>query len=304
MLRLVGLGRYQKRAILAVSDFLVLGLALWLAMSLRLGELYVAPSWELFLIFCAAPAIGVATFFQLGLYRLVTRYIGGQGAVLIPVAVGLSALVWALLVLLSGVQAPAPGLGRARAGVLVVPRSVVILYPILGAAFVWGTRQAAGWLLRSVGIEIPVRAREKVKNVLIYGAGTTGVQLLEALRRSGTYEPIGFIDMSPTLWGQYVAGLKVYRPERMAAIVQRHDVREVLLAMPKAKRRERQAALRQLEPLMVSVRTLPAIEDLAAGRVTVSDLRPVEAEDLLGRDPVPPNAALLARNIAGQVGAW
>ena len=124
--------------------------------------------------------------------------------------------------------------------------------------------------------------------MLIYGAGTTGVQLLEELRRAGTYEPIGFIDMSPTLWGQYVAGLKVYRPERLPAIVQRKDVREVLLALPMARRRERQAALRQLEPLMVSVRTLPAIEDLAAGRVTVSDLRPVEAEDLLGRDPVPP----------------
>ena len=97
-----------------------------------------------------------------------------------------------------------------------MPRSVVILYPILGSAFVWGTRQVAGWMLKSVGIEIPVRVREKVTNVLIYGAGTTGVQLLEELRRSGTYEPIGFIDMSPTLWGQYVAGLKVYRPERLA----------------------------------------------------------------------------------------
>ena len=104
LLRLIGLGRYQKRVILSISDFLVLGLALWLAMSVRLGELYVTPSWELFLVFCAAPAIGVATFFQLGLYRLVTRYISGQGAVLIPVAVGLSALFWALLVLLSGVQ--------------------------------------------------------------------------------------------------------------------------------------------------------------------------------------------------------
>ena len=298
LLRLVGLGRYRKRVILAVSDFLVLGLALWLAMSLRLGELYSAPSWELFLIFCAAPTIGVATFFQLGLYRLVTRYIGGQGAVLIPVAVGLSALVWALLVLLSGVQASGTLVSGAHApGVLVVPRSVVILYPILGSAFVWGTRQAAALMLKSIGIEIPLRDREKVTNVLIYGAGTTGVQLLEELRRSGTYEPIGFIDMSPTLWGMYVEGLKVYRPERLAAIVQRKDVREVLLAMPMAKRRERQAALRQLEPLMVNVRTLPAIEDLASGRVTVSDLRPVEAEDLLGRDPVPPNAALLARNI-------
>src|SRR5204863_9627604 len=68
--------------------------------------------------------------------------------------------------------------------------------------------------------------------------------------------------------------------------------------LPRARRQERRDALRQIESLMVAVRTLPAIEDLAAGRVTVSDLRPVEAEDLLGRDPVPPDAALLARYIA------
>jgi len=300
LLRLIGLGRYQKRVILAVSDFLALALALWLAMSARLGQLYVPPSWGLFLVFCAAPAIGVATFFQLGLYRLVTRYISGQGAVLIPIAVGLSALVWALFVLLSGVQTAGAVVVPGGQGVLVIPRSVVILYPILGSAFVWGTRQAAGFLLRSIGVELPTRSRENVKNVLIYGAGPTGVQLLEELRRSGTYEPIGFIDMSPTLWGMYVAGLKVYRPERLPAIVQRKDVREVLLAVPMGRRGERRAALRQLEPLSVSVRTLPAIEDLASGRVTVSDLRPVEAEDLLGRDPVPPNATLLARNIHGK----
>ena len=299
LLRLIGLGRYQKRVILAGSDFLVLALALWIAMSARLGELYLWPSWGLFFIFCAAPAIGVGTFFRLGLYRLVTRYISGQGAVLIPVAVGLSALVWALLVLLSGVQTSGTQAASAQS-VQVIPRSVIILYPILGSAFVWGTRQVGGFLLRSVGVELPVRSRENIKTVLIYGAGTTGVQLLDELRRSGTYEPIGFIDMSPTLWGMYVGGLKVYRPERLPSIVQRKDVREVLLALPMARRRERRAALRQLETLAVSVRTLPAIEDLASGRVTVSDLRPVGAEDLLGRDPVPPDATLLARNIQGK----
>jgi FlaA1/EpsC-like NDP-sugar epimerase len=120
------------------------------------------------------------------------------------------------------------------------------------------------------------------------------------LRRTSTYIPVGFVDPSPTLWGQRVADLKVYRPERMAGIIERRDVSEVLLAMPKAQRHERQAALKQLESLTVGVRTLPAMEDLAEGRVTVSDLRPVEAEDLLGRDPVPPNAALLSRNIEGK----
>jgi FlaA1/EpsC-like NDP-sugar epimerase len=296
ILRLVRLGRYPKRTILAINDLLVLSLALWLAMSLRLGEPYVAPSWELTFIFGAAPVIGVATFFQLGLYRLVTRYIGMRGGVLIMVAVALSTLLWALLVLLSGVQAT----GASSSGVQVVPRSVIVLYPLLGAAFVWGTRQAAGWLLGSAGVEIPVRMREKAKSVLIYGAGTTGVQLLDALRHTPNYVPVGFVDMSPTMWGQKIGGIKVFRPERMAGLIKRHDVEEVLLAMPKARRQDRQAALRQLEPLMVTVRTLPAIEDLAAGRVTVSDLRPVEAADLLGRDAVPPDPELLARNIEGK----
>ncbi len=301
LLWMVGLPRYPKRVILAICDFLMLGLALWVAMSLRLGGPYVPPSIELLTVLLAAPTIGVATFFQLGLYRLVTRYIGGQGALLIPVAVGLSALLWALLVLLSGIQGSGMQISGTRIpGVLVVPRSVVIFYPILGAAFVWGTRQVAGWLLKRAGIEISVRFREKTSNVLIYGAGATGVQLLEALRHAGNYVPIGFVDQSPTLWGQYVGGLKVFRPERLSGLVQRHDISEVLLAMPKARRRERQAALKQLEPLMVRVRTLPAIEDLAAGRVTVSDLRPVDAEDLLGRDPVPSDPELLARNIAGK----
>src|SRR5436190_19945504 len=65
--------RYPKRTILATADFFLLGFALWLAMSLRLGEPYWPPSWKLLLVCSAAPTIGVATFFQLGLYRLVTR---------------------------------------------------------------------------------------------------------------------------------------------------------------------------------------------------------------------------------------
>jgi FlaA1/EpsC-like NDP-sugar epimerase len=284
--RLIDLGRYQKRTILAIADVISLGLALWLSMSLRLGELYVAPTWPLTLIFCAAPVIGVGTFFRFGLYRLVTRFIGGDGAALILVAVCLSALIWSLLVLLSGVTG--------------VPRSVVVTYPILAAAFVWATRQAAGWLLKRAGIEPLSMVRENAMRVLIYGAGTTGVQLLQALRHAPNYVAVGFVDASPAIWGQYVSGLKVMRPDRLPSVIQHHDVKEVLLALPKARRRERQVALRQLEALGVAVRTLPAMEDLAAGRVTVSDLRPVEAEDLLGRDPVPPNGELMARNITAK----
>jgi UDP-N-acetylglucosamine 4,6-dehydratase len=284
--KLLHLGRYTKRAILVVADLIILSLSLWLAFSLRLGEPFVPGTLELFLLMWAAPPIGVATFFQLGVYRLVTRYIGGQGLMLIPVAIGLSTLFWSLIVLLSGVSG--------------VPRSVIILYPILATASIFGSRRLAVWLLAHAGVELSEQREGGARGVLIYGAGKTGAQLVEALRNSGNYTPIGFVDPSPTLWGMYVAGLKVYRPDRMASMIQRHDVCEVLLAIPSGHRRERQAALHQLESLKVGVRTLPAYEDVASGRVTVSDLRPVEAGDLLGRDPVPPNPELLAHNIKGK----
>jgi len=283
---LVGLGRYSKRVILATNDFILFNLALWLAMSVRLGEFFVPPSWTLFLVLGAAPFIGVATFFQLHVYRMVTRFIGWRGAILSTAAVGLSALYWGLLVYLSGIHS--------------VPRSVVLFYPILATALIWGSRQAAAGFLRGTGVELLSRTQERDRQVLIYGADTTGVQLLEALHSTGNCRPVAFIDPSATLRGQYVGGLKVYLPDRMPGLIQRFDVDEVVLAMPKARRHDRQAALRQLEALKVRVRTLPAIEDVAAGRFTVSDLRPVDAEDLLGREPVPPDAVLLERNIANK----
>ncbi len=283
---LVGLGRHEKRVILAVNDFLLFNLALWLAMSVRLGEPFFPTSWDLFIVLGAAPCIGVATFFQMDVYRLVTRFIGGRGVALTAAAVGLSGLYWGLLVYLSGVYS--------------VPRSVVLFYPVLATAFIWGSRQIAAGFLRSAGVAVPTRTEERASRVLIYGAETAGMQLLEALQGAGDCEAVAFIDPNPTLRGQYVGGLKVHPPDRLPGLIVRLDIDEVLLAMPKARRQERQAALRQLEGLMMRVRTLPAIEDMAAGRFTVSDLRPIETEDLLGRDPVPPDPALLARNIAGK----
>ena len=135
---LVRLGRHEKRTVLAVNDFILFNLALWLAMSVRLGEVFYPTTWSVFLILGAAPVIGVATFFQLNVYRMVTRFIGGRGAALTAAAVGLSGLYWGLLVYLSGVYS--------------VPRSVVLIYPFLATAFIWCSRQAAASCLRSAGI--------------------------------------------------------------------------------------------------------------------------------------------------------
>jgi FlaA1/EpsC-like NDP-sugar epimerase len=286
--RLVDLPRRPKRALLVLNDLALLSLALWLALSLRLSTFYWPASLELSAVLAAAPLIGVATFYRMSLYRMVTRFIGGRGSTRIFVAVGLATMLWALLVLMSG---------QAMAG---VPRSVVLIYGVLSALLVWASRQIAGFLLKGLPNVTLASFDHERKPVAIYGAGTLGIQLAEALRGTNAYQPVGFIDETRSLWGQNIAGLKVYRPAKIAKLVERDGVREVMLAMPEATRRQRREIIRELTRHRVLVKTLPAMEDVAAGRVSVSDLRALDVDDLLGRDPVPPDVGLLERNVRGK----
>lgn len=286
---LVGRNRYQKRAILMAADAVLFYAALWLAMAVRYGELYVPPTWQLLLLLCAAPAIAIAVFFRFGLYRVVTRYFSVDTILVIFSASVIAGLLWALAVLLSG-----------QSG---IPRSVVLIYPLMAALLVWSMRATAQILLGHTKELDPHRSARQAcdaKRVVIYGAETTGVQLLEALRLSGDYAAVGFVDPDPSLWRQQVSGLKVHAPDRLHRLIKEHNVKEVLLAMPRAQRRERREALHRLERLPVAVRTLPAIEDLASGRIAVGDLRDIDPQDLLGREAVPSNPELLARNIKGK----
>ena len=157
-----------------------------------------------------------------------------------------------------------------------------------------------GWTLRSVGYELSERDPAKLKPVVIYGAASAGVALVEALWKSGQYRPVGFVDQSNSLWGQYVAGFRVSRPDQLGGLLQKEQAEEILIALPEADRRERAELLRQLQAFPVRVKMLPALEDIASGRVTVNDLRPVSGDDLLGRRAVPPDPSLLARDTRGK----
>ena len=152
---LVELDRYPKRAILAVNDFVLFNAALWLALSFRLGEAFVPATWQMLFVLAAAPFLGIATFFQLRVYRMVTRFIGSRGFTLTAGAVGLSALYWGVLVYFSGIYS--------------VPRSVVVLYPVLATVLIWTSRQIAASLLKGAGVEIPTRLPGRDRSVLIYG---------------------------------------------------------------------------------------------------------------------------------------
>ncbi len=284
-LRLVGLGRYEKRALLVACDLVVLYASLWVAFALRYGVGYRPESWKFAALTAMVPLLGVAALGQFGVYRMVTRFIGGHAIRRIATSLLLSVLLWALLIIMSGL--------------LGTPRTAMIIYWVFGSCGTLLVRQAAAWLLIVEGGTPLAGERERVP-VLVWGAGPVGLQLTDALAHSDRYRTCGFVDMNASLWNQFVGGYKVYRPDRLASLIERQGIKEVLLAIPHATRQERAEVLHHLEQLSVAVKTLPRLEDIASGRVTVSNLRPVEAEDLLGRDPVPADPELLARCVRGK----
>lgn len=279
--------RYHKRVALLVADFIILSTALWVPLSVRFGVLYVPPTGVALALVLAAPLITIATLWHFNVYRVVTRFVGYRGATQIVLAVGLSTLIWALLVFMSGQNG--------------IPRSVIIPFGLTGALLVIATRYAIKAILNSA--DIPT-AREfsgvPPKPTLIYGAGRMGVELLKTVRRARDRDIVAFIDSSPTLWRQYAVGVKIYPPHRLAGLIASESVCEVLVALPGSQKQERREVLKQLEQLPVSVKVLPAYEDFTSGHVGVSSLRDVDVNDLLGREPVMPRSELLARNTRGK----
>jgi UDP-N-acetylglucosamine 4,6-dehydratase len=279
--------RWFKRTLLIVNDLAMLAFGLWLAYTLRLSRLYAPPSLDKWMLFVAAPIIGVIVFYMRGLYKLVTRFIGPEGTTRIYTAVIIATVLWAVLVLMAGVKDH--------------PRSVIVIYGLIAVGLIRLSRQWAGAALLKLAPEHKGVSFDERKRVIIYGAGNIGIQLLRSLNETGNYKTVAFIDSNPSLSGQMVHGIKVLRPEKIAKTIAEQNVKEVLLATPSALRSERRLAIRLLESYPVVVKTLPALEEIASGRVEVSDLRPIDVEDLLGRDPVTPDLDLLTANVHGKV---
>jgi FlaA1/EpsC-like NDP-sugar epimerase len=280
------LPRYPKRALLAINDSVIMLASLWLGFSIRYGYFYWPTSLDMVLVLALAPVIGVLTLFWFRMYRHVTRYMSGRSIPRIAGAMSLTTLMWAFIVLMSGVAG--------------VPRLALVLFMTLSTFGIWGSRQFGGWLLRSTGSPIPAQADDRRIPVVIYGANETAVSMARAMEKSDRYLPDSFVDRNPTLWGQVVGGYKVYRPSKLEALIARNNIKEVLITLPDATRAERASVLREVEPLGIVVRTLPGLGEVAAGKASGSQFRAVEANDLLGRDPVPPNIDLMRQSVTGK----
>jgi FlaA1/EpsC-like NDP-sugar epimerase len=270
--------RTVKRLVVLAMDVALSLLATWLAFSLRLDTLH-WPEGLQWRVYALAPLLAIPVFIRLGLYRAIFRYTGQAALMTTAKAV----LIYGGLLL----------------GVLLwvrwenVPRSLGVLQPLIFLLLVGGSRALARFWLAGLG-----RAAAGPERFLIYGAGMAGAQTAAALGMGGQYALLAFADDDPAKVGRSINGVQVHAGAEVPELVRKLGVTDILLALPSITRERRNRIIENLRHLPVHIRTLPGMADLTSGRVTVQDFRELDIEDLLGRDPVPPDAELLARDLA------
>ncbi|MDD2723481.1 MAG: nucleoside-diphosphate sugar epimerase/dehydratase [Methylovulum sp.] len=283
------LSRPKKIGILIATDVLFSVLALWLAFSLRWGVWY-APRGEEWYLFVAAPFIAVPIFIRLGLYRAIVRYIEMRALWTIFQATTLYALVFAFVIYQSSIP--------------VIPRTVAPLNGLLMMLLVGSSRFFARWWLSDNYSSLSGTRNTALcskKNVIIYGAGSAGIQLAAALTHGREYNPVAFIDDNHLLHKQKINGVKIYSLSLLAYVIKRYQISDILLAMPSVSRSRRSEIIRLLEPYAVHVRSMPGLADIAQGKVTFDTLQEVDIADLLGRYCIDPDPSLIQSTINGKV---
>ena len=275
---LIGLPRSAKQGIAFGTD--AVGFALcatgvaWL-----LASTNVAPNQTLWIGLVAVSSALLLAWSQ-GLYRSVVRYMG-------------------LDLFIAGAKT---AVGSATTGALFIgvannggaPLRWGVAFWAMAFIYICSSRYLARIFL------VHRRSRVERERVIIYGAGSAGAQLAITLFGGDQFLPMAMVDDDRTLYRRLVKGLPVHPPSDVEALIRDHGATRVLLAMPTASRRTRRLVLDHLSQFPVHVQTMPEIGDLVSGKARVDDIREVAVEDLLGRDPVPPDPELLSASIAGK----
>lgn len=270
-----GMSRTKKRVISLFIDLVLLISAFFLAYWTRLGGIIAFDDTEIWTTLLCTIAITLFTFIKLGLYRAVLRYISFKALAMVAGGAFVSAVSLIFFSFFIGSD---------------IPRTVPIIY----FSYVFLLCGSARMLVRYYVSLILDKDNE---SVLIYGAGTTGRQLAVLLKHAYRYRIRGFIDDNAKLHGTSLLGNKIFSPNDISKLVQKYNIKVILLAIPSASRSERKTIIDSLIPLKVKVQTIPDMEDILQGNAKIDELREVHIEDLLGREPVLPNKDLLQKNI-------
>ncbi|MEQ1773346.1 MAG: nucleoside-diphosphate sugar epimerase/dehydratase [Burkholderiales bacterium] len=241
-------------------------IAFWLRFNLELPDSYGAQALRS--LIWVVP-LYAALFLGSGLYRGIWRFASLPDLRRIIVAVAIGALaVPAILFMLQ----------------ITVPRSVLVMSPVLLVMMMGGSRLAyRGWKEQRLSAMMPA-AREPV---VVLGATEAAANLIRELLRSPQWRVVGVFDDDRANHRRQIHGATVYGAiDDLPEMRDRLNVRRAIIAMPEANHSLRRRAVERARAAGLQVLTVPSFDDLMSGRVTVSQIRNVELDDLLGRDPI------------------
>ncbi|MCW5603471.1 MAG: polysaccharide biosynthesis protein [Burkholderiales bacterium] len=263
----------NPRTVLAVGhDLAAVGLswltAYWLRLSPNVPDFYQEQAFENLPLVVAVHA---AVFFAFGLYRGIWRFASLPDLQRIIGAAVIGALAVSAVLLMQQTAVP-------------VPRSVLIITPVLLVMIMGGSRLAyRGWKEQRFG-NSGAADREPV---IVLGGAEAAANLIRELARSPQWLVIGVFDDNRTHHGRQIHGATVYGAiADLPAQRARLNAQRAIIARPEAGHRERRRVIETARAAGLQVLTVPSFDDLLSGRVTVSQIRNVELDDLLGRDPV------------------
>jgi FlaA1/EpsC-like NDP-sugar epimerase len=280
------LSRNDKRRLLSVADGMVFLLSIFLAFNIRFR--FTGVGLELLLKYwpniLALVVLKLVIFKLLGVYKSILRYTGLEFLAAIAGATALSSGIWLLFSFQLGVW---PG-----------SKTALVIDGLLTLILVVAVRLIIRYSITSIH-----RQRSDgnpLENVLVYGAGIAGAQLVETLGHERGYRVIAFIDDNPELYNQVLRGYRIYSSQEIGALITEEDVTTLILAIPSLSKANRKKLIDDLQDLPINIKTIPTLNEILTNKVSLNTIRQVEVADLLGREEILPEPALLSINITGK----
>jgi len=278
---IIYLHRYTKRIIAIIVDVGLCIFCTWLAFYLRLEEL-VRINDVTTLAVGISILLAIPVFWLMGLYKTIFRFQGSSIIFTVFIATLTYALMYFSVIGIYGIQG--------------IPRSIGIIQPILLFLVISASRITIKFLFLS-----NFKKSKNKTNVLIYGAGSAGRQLFLSLENNLEMKVVGFLDDDPQLHKQIILGQMIFDPLNINKLINTKNIDIVLLALPSITRQKRNQIISTLNKYKVIVKTLPSVQDIIEGKISISDIKDLSIEDLLSRDQVQPNLKLLSKNIHSKV---
>ncbi|WP_161808701.1 polysaccharide biosynthesis protein [Tsuneonella troitsensis] len=271
----------MKRAFVLASDATLCAIASVLAYGLRVGAWAIWNTGVAKLVIVSL-VVMLPVMIVSKVYSAIFRYAGrGAFRTLLHASAAYS-VVFACIIGLIGLD--------------YVPRTTGFIQPIIFFGLLTNSRLLARYLL--VDMLNRKHSDGEPRSVLIYGAGSAGQRLASSFDTEPNYRLAAYVDDDPLMDGQRLDGVPVVHSSKLEDALKRYGVSDILLSLPELSRAERRTIVDRLSRLQVHVQVLPPFVDLVSGQVSISDMRELDIDDLLGREPVPPMEDLIADTLA------